>query len=145
MLPEAGLHPQAWNTRSQRRPPSQALCLSFDHALDLSSRLQLLWMCFDPGFTWLRTLAGGPGSLQCETLRALQPHCAALSPCSPPWGRRLPRRPGRCHCRSQLPSSCYVMPVCWHPQLSSNDSSRKEWGQGWAELFGVRREPCLPL
>lgn len=44
MLPEAGLHPQAWNTRSWRYPHSPALCLNFDHALDLSSRLQLPWM-----------------------------------------------------------------------------------------------------
>ena len=29
---------------SRRRPHSPALCLSFDHALDLSSRLQLPWM-----------------------------------------------------------------------------------------------------
>ncbi|MXQ82643.1 hypothetical protein E5288_WYG009794 [Bos mutus] len=51
-------------------------------------------VCFDRGFTWPHTSAEGPGSLKCDTLRALQPHCPALSLCSPPWRRRLPKRPG---------------------------------------------------
>ena len=91
MLPEAGLHPQAWNTRSQRRPPSQALCLSFDPALDLSSRLQLLWMSVLtlvlPGCAhWL-------GALGACSVRRLEPCSPTVQPCPPaahPGGEGCP-------------------------------------------------------